>query len=92
MNDPDRLRKLYIDMPAWDESIKVDDFLVTIGKKQSNSVYHVAEIRYKTKQKDKRRKRFYMMVYKSDLITALRRDKEQNLITMQWYSRDKKKK
>jgi hypothetical protein len=86
----DELKSLYIDMPSWDEGVEVDDFLIAIGKKQSNSVYHVAEVKC-SPRKDKRITRYNMKVYKSDLITMLKRDEDQRLITLVWYSRDKKK-
>jgi len=85
MEAADKLRSLYIDIPSWDKSVEVDDFLVAIGKKQSNSVYHVAKV--KTIEQKNRIKRCYMKVFKSDLITALKRDNDQALITLTWYKR-----
>lgn len=76
---------LYVDMPAWRLPIKADDFVVTIGVRQSNSVYHVAESR--VKDRGSRMIRCYLKVYKSDLITALRRGDDQQLITLTWYKR-----
>lgn len=87
----DQLKKLYIDMPAWDEPVRVDDFMVAIGKRQSNSVYHIAEVTPGKPRKDKRLVRYYLKVYKSDLITALKRGPKQKLIKIYWYSRDKKR-
>lgn len=87
----DKPKSLYIDMPSWEEGVKIDDFLVAIGKKQSNSVYHIASIKRVVDRKEKRMKRYHINVYKSDLLTALRRDEDQKLITIQWYSRNKKK-
>lgn len=81
----EEVKKLYVDMPSWG-SINVDDFVVTIGKNKSNSVYHVVEVNSKPR-KNKRITRHYLKVYKSDLITCLRRDLEQKLIPMVWYSR-----
>jgi hypothetical protein len=86
----DKLRKLYIDLPSWSDHIEVDDFLVAVGKKQSNSVYHVAKVKSTVPRKEGRVNRFYMMVYKTDLITALQRDEDQQLIIVKWYSRNKK--
>lgn len=86
----DKLKSLYIDCAAWHEPITVDDFLITIGKRQSNSVYHVAEVRAKPNPK-KRLVRYYVKVYISDLITALKKEPHQKIIPMTWYSRDKKK-
>lgn len=76
-------------MPTWDIAVKPDDFLVAIGKKQSNSVYHVAESR-SVPRKDKRIIRYYLKVFKSDLTIALQRDLDQKLITIYWYPRTKK--
>jgi len=77
-------------MPSWEKAVSVDDFLVAVGKKQSNSVYHVAEVNPKPRP-EKRITRYYLKVYKTDLITALKRDEDQNLIIVTWYSRNKKK-
>lgn len=85
----DRVRKLYIDLPSDEEPIQEDDFLVAIGQKQSNSIYHVLESRgvpHKTKDMVK----YHLKTLKTDLITALMRDKYQQLIPVQWYSREKK--
>lgn len=87
MND-DRLRKIYIDRPAWDTPIKIDDFLVAVGRTQSNSVYHIAEVSPKQRE---RMVRYHLKVMKTDLLTALRRDNSQQLIPIFWYSREKKK-
>jgi len=81
---------LYVDMPIWANNLKVDDFVVTVGKTKSNSVYHVAEVRIKASPKT-RMKRIYFKSYRSDLLTACKRDKEQSLVVMTWYSRNKKK-
>ena len=86
----DKTRKLYIDCAPW-QTVRVDDFLVAVGEKQSNSVYHVAEVK-QVVQKNKRITRHYMQVYKSDLMTALKRDRNtQQLIPLKWYKREKKK-
>ena len=90
MND-EQLKSLYFDMHISDTPIEEDDFLVAIGKKQSNSVYHVAQVRHGNLVRNGIARRYYLKVYKSDLPTALRRDPEQRLLTIQWYSRDKKK-
>lgn len=88
----ERLIKLYIDSPIWENSIEVDDFIVAVGKTKSNSVYHIAEVKSKPSPKDKNwLTRFTVKCYKSDLVTALNRDNDQQLIPMQWYSRNKKK-
>lgn len=88
MND-DKIRSLYIDCARWNDPVKPDDFLVAIGKKQSNSVYHVAEVKSKPRAHS-RIIRYYLKVFKTDLMTALQRDSSQNLITIFWYSRNKK--
>lgn len=74
-------------MPNWAEPVKIDDFLVAVGKKQSNSVYHVAEIVSINKQREIRMTRFTVRVFKTDLLTALRREGNQNLIPIFWYKR-----
>lgn len=82
----EKLKSLYIDKPAWEPPVQPDDFLVAIGKKQSNSVYHVSSVK-PTPHKDVRLIRYHMKVYMSDLMTALQRDKTQQLITLYWYPR-----
>lgn len=86
----EKLVKLYIDCPAWERPIKVDDFAVAVGKLKSNSVYHVAKVRSAPNLK-KRIVRYHIECYKSDLLTCLKRDSDQGLIIVKWYSRDKKK-
>ena len=86
----DKSKSLYVDMPQWKIGIMVDDFLVAIGKNKSNSVYHVAKIKRVVDKPEKRIIRYYLSVYKSELTTALRRDKTQKLIPIYWYSRNKK--
>ena len=88
--DIDRLRSLHINMPSWSHGVRVDDFLVAIGKKQTNSVYHIAEVTRVVPNKLKRTTRYYVKVYKSDLLTAIRRDSSQGLITIKWNTRKKK--
>lgn len=83
----DKLKKLYIDMPSWCDPISVDDFIVAVGVKKSNSVYHVASVKV-GRLKD-RVQRFHIQVYKTDLLTALKRESDQKLITIKWYSRKK---
>lgn len=82
---------LYIDTPIWVDPINVDDFIITIGQKKSNSVYHDAETRRK-KFVEKRFARNYVKVYRSDLITALKREQGQKLIPIQWKKRNNKSK
>jgi hypothetical protein len=64
-------------------------FPVWCWVKKSNSVYHVAEVKVKDRPEE-RRKRYYLKCYRSDLQTALRRDEDQGLIPIKWYSRNKK--
>jgi len=85
----EKLKSLYIDTPAW-ESLKVDDFVVAVGKTKSNSVYHIAEVKSKPSPRHNRMTRHYVKVFKSDLLTMLRRDKEQKLLPISWYSKKKK--
>ncbi len=87
----DKPVSLYIDCPSWQPPVKVDDFIIAVGKLKSNSVYHVFEVKSSTRS-DKRIVRYNMKVFKSDLITCLKRDETQSLITLKWYSRDKKNK
>ncbi len=80
----EKFKKLQIDSPNWGvkEPIKVDDFLVAIGKNKSNSVYHVAEVtRTQTRGRTIRQ---HLKVLKSDLTTALQREPDQTLIPFKW--------
>lgn len=91
MNEAEeKLKSLYLDMADWNK-VKVDDFIVTIGKLKSNSVYHIAEITRIVPNKLKRITRYYVKVFKSDLQIAIMRDKNQSIIPIRWYSRNKKK-
>ena len=85
----DKLKSLYIDCPIWNPDVSVDDFIVAIGVNKSNSIYHVAEVRKKPYHK-KRKNRFHLKVYVSDLLTLIKRDSIQTLYTMTWYKRNKK--
>lgn len=85
----EKMKSLHIDMAQW-ESLKVDDFLVAVGKTKSNSVYHIAEIRSVPKLNSKV-VRHHVKVFKSDLITMLRRGSDQGFVVIKWYSRNKKK-
>ena len=76
-------------MASWHDPIKPDDFIVAIGKTNSNSVYHVISVRVK-EITEKRKIRCHVEVYISDLTTCLKRDQMQKLIPIAWYSRDKK--
>lgn len=82
-------KKLYIDSPSWSEAINEDDFIVTIGKTKSNSVYHISEVKAKPRP-ELRMVRYYVKAFKSDLLTCLQREPHQKLIPITWYSRDKK--
>lgn len=89
----EKLVKLYVDVPNAYREIKVDDFIVTIGKKgHTNSVYHIAECRKKGRRKNGVWvMRYYVKCYRSDLITCCYRDKKtQNVIDIVWYVRKKK--
>jgi hypothetical protein len=82
--------KLYIDCPSWGEPIKVDDFLISEGKTKTNSIYHVAEVKA-IERPEKRVTRYYVKVFKSDLITALKRDPcQQQIVIIKWNNRNKK--
>ena len=85
----DNLKSLYVDSPSWAPAIIPDDFIVAVGKVKTNSVYHVVESKPKINL-EKRMVRYYLKVLKTDLLTALKRDPDQQLIPMQWYSRNKK--
>lgn len=82
----ERTKSLYVDQPSWGEPINVDDFVITIGVKQSNSVYHVSEVKIK-QHADKRITRYNLKVFDSDLMTAIQRDKTQKIIPIVWYKR-----
>lgn len=80
--------KLYIDSPAWSAPVSVDDFIITIGKTKSNSVYHVAEVT--ENKRENRTTRYYVKAFRSDLITALNRSGSQKVLPIVWYNRNKK--
>lgn len=84
----EKLKSLYVDSPSWAPAILPDDFIVAVGKTKTNSVYHVVESLPKTNSK-KRTVRYNLKVLNTDLITALRRDVDQQLVPMQWYPRGK---
>ena len=81
----DKLISIYVDQPSWGNAIKPDDFIVTIGIKQSNSVYHVSEV--KIKKRPGRITRYYVKAFRSDLLTMLKRQPEQRIITVTWNKR-----
>lgn len=87
----DKVVKLYIDMPQWSMAPREDDFLIAIGKKQSNSVYHIYKVTLSKTKKHPRMVRYNLKCFRSDLPTALRRDPEQNIIPIHWYKREKKR-
>lgn len=82
----ERIKSLYIDQPSFYPPVKPDDFLITIGAKKSNSVYHISEVKARPRPSPKWI-RYYLKVYDSDLPTALQRDKTQQLIPLTWYKR-----
>jgi acyl-ACP thioesterase len=82
----EKLKSLYVDRPTGSSHICVDDFLITIGVKQSNSVYHVAEVKSKPRP-NPRITRYYVKVFDSDLITALKRTSQQQVIPLHWFKR-----
>lgn len=88
----EKLVSLYVDVPLGYREVKVDDFIVAIGKTKSNSVYHVAEVKIRGRGKPPHRIiRYYVKCFRSDLLTCCRRDKEtQNVIDVTWYKRNKK--
>lgn len=86
----DKLKSLYLDSHQKG-LVRVDDFLVSVGKTKSNSVYHVAEVNERPSPRRFAVSRYHMKVYVSDLITACKRDKNtQRLIPFGWYKREKK--
>ncbi len=82
----EKLKSLYIDRPTGSSAIKSDDFLVSIGAKRSNSVYHIAQVR-SVPRMNGRMTRYYVKVFDSDLITALKRTTQQQIIPVHWYKR-----
>lgn len=76
-----------MDALNWVDPVKVDDFIVAIGVKKSNSIYHVAEVKARPHPKLNKMTRYHMKVFKSDLMTALKRDEDQKLIPVEWYKR-----
>jgi hypothetical protein len=85
MKSNDKLISLYIDKSPNDFAINTDDFLITIGKSKSNSVYHVESVKSVIQKNGLIR--YYVKVFRSDLITMLKRDKNQLLTTVFWYGR-----
>ena len=83
--------KLYVDSPSWDPAIKIDDFLIAVGKIKSNSVYHVYTVRAVPRLSG-RIVRYHVECFKSDLMTCLKRGSDQQLCIVTWYDRNKKKK
>lgn len=81
----DKPVSIYVDQPSWSSPINPDDFIVTIGIKQSNSVYHVSEV--KIKKRPSRITRYYVKAFRSDLQTMLKRDSAQKIITVTWNKR-----
>lgn len=81
MTRDDSIKRLYVDS-VRDIGIKEDDFIVTIGKLKSNSIYHVIESK-KTERLNGLR--FHLKVMRSDLLTCIKRDFNQRLIPMIWY-------
>jgi len=79
----DKIRKFFVDCPS-DINIKSDDFIICIGQKQSNSVYHVIE---SNKRFVRSKFRFTVKVFKSELIVCLKRSENQNIIPMSWNKR-----
>jgi hypothetical protein len=86
MEVTDKTVSIYFDQASWLDEVEVDDFIITIGAKQSNSVYHVAHV-VKKPRADIRMIRYHLKCYRSDLLTALRRDQTQRIFPMQWYKR-----
>lgn len=81
-----RVKSIYVDRSIWESEISVDDFIVTIGAKQSNSVYHIISVNAKPRL-EQRTVRYYLKVLDSDLPTALKRDAGQQIIPVFWYKR-----
>lgn len=85
MSGVDKIRKFYVDCDS-DININTDDFIVAVGKKRSNSVYHVVESR---KEERPNGFRFYVKVLKTDLITCLKRELCQSIFPVVWHSRNR---
>ena len=87
----DKLKSLYVDMPAWSSPIKPDDFVVAVGKQKSNSVYHVVQSKPKNPSpKSERMIRYYLKVLMSSLNDCIKREADQNVIPITWYKRKSK--
>lgn len=87
----DNPTSIYLDLPQWHPPVEVDDFVVAVGQKRSNTVYHVLEVKKKAFPK-KRIIRYYIKALRSDLLIALKRSYSQKLYTLKWYRRSKSKK
>ena len=80
----DKPIKLHIDFRDNLQCVFEDDFLVTIGKRKSNSVYHISEVKIRPHKNLVGVLRHDITCYKSNLVVALQRDPSQNLIPAQW--------
>lgn len=83
-------KNLHYDMHKSQPPVQPDDFLVAIGQKKSNTVYHVYSVKPGKVGRKKGRlrpyvKRFHLKVLKSDLATALQRESNQKLWPIYWY-------
>ena len=81
-----KTKSIYIDIPPWEDNLKADDFIVCVGQRKTNSVYHIVRVKSIKPQKS-RMIRNYLEVINTDLLTALRRDESQSLKPMTWYKR-----
>lgn len=89
---PEKVKKIYADSLRWQTPIRPDDFIVMIGQRKSNSVYHVVSARQVDHPKTVRMVRTYLEVLDSSLIDLVKRDKSQRVHPKVWYPRGKKPK
>lgn len=84
-------RGLWIDMPAWARPPRPDDFVVAVSAIKSGAVYLVESCRPVAQKKPRARvTRYAMRVFRVDLPTLARRERDQVVFTMAWYPRDSK--
>lgn len=82
---------LFFDIPFGRWPPRPDDFVVAVGEFKSGQVYLVKEVRaVRSRAVRERFNRYQMRCFKTDLPTLARRERDQVVFTLRWYSRDRK--
>ena len=91
----EKTRSIFIDLHASTLEVpRPDDFIVAIGHahpRKTNSCYLIASCREVHRRTPTPRRRFQLQVYPCGLQEVIRRDPDQLVFTMTWYSRSGKK-